>query len=256
MFRSIALNTDAMVMHGLSVYEQHPDRIVMRTPSEPGFWSGNSVIYRAVDDPLAQVLRFERDFPDADHVTVLWDVPNLIISPALGSEFVVTPLEVLTCNGPIPARDAPDGIVLRALDGDTDWAQLAVLQSEVALDEGYDMAVHMPYLARRNAARRKQIALGQGQWFGAFDGDLIVGTMGMYLNAQFARYQSVETKKSHRRRGICAALLAYVSGWAQRQQPSALQVIETEAKSDAGRLYAAVGFAPTETLIEASKRGY
>lgn len=259
MFRSVALTTDAMTMAGLSLYEEHPDRIVVRTPSEPGYWSGNVVVFRAIDDPLAQVRRFSDDHPDAPHVTVLWDVPNAdfsAISAAIGSEFKVAEFVVLTCQGPIPQRSAPRGIVLRALDGDADWNQLAQLQAEIAAEEGYDANIHTPFLLRRNAARRKQISQGLGQWFGAFEGGALVGGMGMFVNAEFARFQSVETKAAHRRRGICSALLAHVSHWAQARQPQALQVIETAADSDAGRLYAAVGFTPTERLVEAGKPGH
>lgn len=95
-----------------------------------------------------------------------------------------------------------------------------------------------------------------GAWFGAFEGDQLVAHMGMFHDDTVARYQAVETRATHRGRGICAALLSHVSAWAASRAPDAVQVIVAEADSDAGRLYRRQGFAPTETLVEVTHRGY
>jgi len=150
----------------------------------------------------------------------------------------------------------PEGIQLRPLQGDADWAASETLAAQIAIEEGYDPTVHTPFLRRRNVTRRAQIADGLGAWFGAFDGDQLVGQMGMLHDDAIARFQSVETRATHRRRGICTALLGHVSAWAKDRAPEATQVIIAEADSDAGRLYRRAGFALTETLVEATKRGY
>ncbi len=255
MFRSIGLASDALIMRGLSVFEEHSNRIVMRTPDEPDYWHGNLVIMRELGDPVDDVAYFARDFPDASHLTVVWDVPGLDPAPLSAAlpGLEVETFDVLSLQDPIRHAAVPAGIGLRVV---TDWDGLLALQLEAAKDEGYDLAVHQGYLERRNAALRAQIAADCGQWFGAFDGDLIVGTLGIFHDDSVARYQSVITRASHRRRGICAALLTYACHWAQHRAPDAIPVIVAEAESNAGRLYRRMGFALTETLVEATKRGY
>lgn len=90
--------------------------------------------------------------------------------------------------------------------------------------------------------------------FGAFYGDELVAQMGIFHDAQIARYQSVETRVTHRRRGVCSALLRHAAQWALRRAQQT--VVVAEADSDAGRLYRRMGFSPTETLYGVIGDGY
>lgn len=118
------------------------------------------------------------------------------------------------------------------------------------------LASYAPYLARRNAGRRAQIAKGLGQWFGAFDGDRIVASMGMFHDDRIARYQSVETRATHRKRGICSALLRHCALWALGRAPNADVVIVAEPDTDAGRLYRRMGFSHAETIYGMLRDGH
>ena len=168
----------------------------------------------------------------------------------------VSTYESLTREGPIPTQPVPNGISIRQLESDQDWAQLMANQKRLGREEGRDPASHDPYLERRYQAQRARIGRGGGAWFGAFDGDILAGGMGMFCGNGLARYQSVETRSDYRRQGICAALLSHASHWAESATPAARQVIVTDADSDAGRLYARVGFRPTERLVDAILPGY
>lgn len=261
MFRSLALASDALVMQGQSVFEAYEDRVVMRTPDEPDYWHGNLIIMKhPPGDALAQVSQFQTDFPDATHRTIIWDVPGLDPAPLaavlIPHGYEVGTSDTLALDAEIRDAQPPDGIVLRPLAGEADWTALTDLQAEVALEEGYDPKLHTPFLQRRNTACRKQIADGMGAWFGAFDDGMLVGSMGVFHDNRIARYQAVETRASHRRRGICAALLVQAAKWALGRAPQARPIIVAEAKSDAGRLYRRMGLRLAETLVEATKPGY
>jgi GNAT superfamily N-acetyltransferase len=155
-------------------------------------------------------------------------------------------------------RDAVmlDGMLVRALDGIDDWTKAEALQAEVGLEDGRDPKTYGPYLAGRNVGWGNQITRGIGQWFGAFEGDQIVAQLGMFHDDSIALYQSVETRATHRRRGICSALLRHAALWALGRAPNAVVVIVAEADTDEGRLYCKMGFAHSETIYGIVQDGY
>ena len=248
------MRSELLTLSGISYLEQHDGYLVQSTPSEPDFWMGNQLIMsdtaRTVPDAFSL---FETHFPEATHRSVVWDVPGMDPS-LLGDQ--VEGFDAMMFGGTMTDAPTPDGIVLRPLDGPKDWAKVEGLQAEVGQEEGRDAQAHAPYLARRNAGRRAQIDKGLGQWFAAFDGDRVVASMGMFHDDQIARYQSVETRQSHRRRGICSALLRHCALWALDRAPNADVVIVAEADTDAGRLYRNMGFVHAETIYGVVRDGY
>jgi hypothetical protein len=66
-----------------------------------------------------------------------------------------------------------------------------------------------------------------------------------------ARFQDVETRPSHRRRGICAAMVCAGADWATQHAPDAVPVIIALADSQAGRIYRRCGFSFAESLVMA-----
>lgn len=253
--KSLEFATDALVMTGVSVLEHHPDRIVQRTPSEPDFWFGNRVLFlKPPSNAEVALAQFHADLPEARHICISWDVPGLDPAP-VSALFAGTGLEVevgdtLTLSGPLQRVPVPEGIELRAF-GPEDWAKSDEIAIAIARDEGRDYEGYAAYLARRAATRRDQIAAGLGQWFGAFDNDLLVGDMGIFFNESLIRYQHVQTRASHRGRGICSSLLVHALDWAGARAPEATPVIVADSGSAAGRLYRRAGFTQAETAVSA-----
>jgi len=261
MIRTLGVSSDLLVMQGISKITEYGGYAVQETPTEPDFWVGNQLILRnaGTDATLAHT-QFRKHFPKTHHMALVWDLPQMTvqsIDPGFAAQgWEVETFDVLSLEGAIADAQIPDGITLRALDGPDDWARAQALQLEIGIEEGHPAVSHEAFLERRNVSRRTQIAKGLGQWFGAFEGDLLVAQMGMFNDARVSRYQSVETRASHRRRGICAALLRHCCLWAQDRAPDATPVIVAEGDSDAGRLYRRMGFGPAEVLVGAIKRGY
>lgn len=250
-----------LVMQGISSFELCDGCVIQRTPSEPDYWSGNSVFVQsdAIDASQATDI-FSVAFPSARHVRIAWDLPSPTVAKVAEilepTGFAVVTHDVMILQGEIAKTTAPENFTLRALTNDADWQASLDLQLEVGIEEGFDPATHAPYLARRNASRRHQIDEGRGQWFGAFEGGDLSAQLGIFHNATLARYQSVETRKSHRRLGFGAALLRHACHWALGRSPSADVMIIVESDSDARRLYGRLGFVTVEKLTEATKPGY
>lgn len=256
---SLALRSELLTLSGISHLTWHDGYFVQTTPSEPNFWMGNQIILTDTSlDGNEAFAVFEAHFPDAAHRCVVWDILGLDPTTLTGFAALgrrIEGFDTMTLQGTLRDVPVPDGIVLRALDGPQDWAKAEALQAEVGIEEGYDGDTHGPYIARRNAGRRVQIDKGIGQWFGAFDGDQIVASMGMFHDDKIARYQSVETRITHRKRGICSALLRHAALWALNREPNAEVVIVAEADTAAGRLYRSMGFAHAETIYGVTRPG-
>ncbi|NDR55608.1 GNAT family N-acetyltransferase [Aliiruegeria sabulilitoris] len=249
--RSLGLRSDLMVLRGVSVVEDHADRIVLRTPSQPDFWCGNMVIFRAPGIAAeTQIAQFRADFPEAKHVALAWDSGEM---PSPEEEASLRQLgfepdrtDVLTLTGPLVRTLPPEGIMIRPLERENDWAQVIDLQVEIGVSDGFERASYVAYIKGRFETRRRQVAEGWGRWFGAFEGDLLVGDLGIFVGDGLARFQDVEVRESHRRRGICAAMVSAGLNWAAAHDPEALPVILAETNGAAGRIYRRCGFAPVE----------
>jgi len=261
MIKTLGLSSELLVMEGMCKVTDYGGYVVQETPSEPNYWVGNQLILRSasIDADMAEA-QFAQHFPKAHHVAMVWDLPQIApgdIDPGFVAKgWEVESFDVLALPGPIAQAAVPEGITIRAISGAQDWDQSLDLMLEIGVEDGHPKDSHRGFLARRNVSRRMQIDKGLGQWFGAFEGDHLVAQMGMFHDASVARYQSVETRASHRRRGICAALLRHCCLWALGRAPGAKPVIVAEADSDAGRLYRRMGFAPAEVLVGVLKPGY
>lgn len=251
--RSLTMQSELLTLSGISQLTPKDGYVIQATPTEPNYWMGNQLIVQRDDFGFNKLLaHFEQHFPIAKHRTFVWDIPDMSqgIIPAefVANGFRHDSVDALVLNGPLREAPIPDGIVIRPIEAATDWDAALELQCDIAIEEGYDQTGYRTYLRGRNDSRRIQIGKGLGQWFGAFEGDLLVAQMGMFHDAAVARYQSVETRESHRRRGICGALLRHCALWALGRSPQAKVVIVAEMNSDAGRLYRSMGFAHTETI--------
>lgn len=261
MIKSLCIASDVLTQQGVSTLETYPDRFILRTASEPDYWFGNTVIFRTDQvEPDAQIAQFRADFPTAKHICLQWDAPGMTWQPGHDAlrdmGFSIDDCDVLTLTGDVVRAPAPDGITLRPITTDADWEQVIALQHDTGVEDGYDAVSHLPFVRGRCQSRRAQIADGLGQWMGAFDGDLLVADMGIFCDPRIARYQSVETRPSHRRRGICAALVAHTCDWATAHFPTATPVIVADRNGDPGRIYRRCGFQRTETLLSAVKGSY
>jgi predicted GNAT family N-acyltransferase len=96
------------------------------------------------------------------------------------------------------------------------------------------------YMTHQQAAYRRLIDRGRGNWWGAFVDGEQVGSLGLFFLDGIGRFQSVITAEDHRNRKICKTLVSEViqltAGQAER-----LVMVADEAYY-AGAIYEAMGF--------------
>lgn len=253
MLNSLTVRSEVLTLSGLSDLTQHDGYCIQRTPSEPDYWMGNQLILQRSDFGFGDLMQiFERHFPKAEHRCFVWDLPDMARGdvPVEFTEngFKHEDVDALVLGDTLRRVAVPEGIEIRPLRSDADWAAALGLQTEITIEEGHDEVGYRAYLEGRNHSRRAQIAKGLGEWFGAFEGGRLVCQMGIFHDEHVARYQAVETRMTHRRRGICSAVLRHAALWALGRAPEAKVVIVAELNSNAGRLYRSMGFEHAETI--------
>jgi len=241
-----------MIQRMCGQVEDRATHAVLRTPSVPDFWYGNCL---AMPGPPREgdcerwMRLFAEAFPDKQHRVFLIDAPEGAIGAAqafLDQGFTVTCLDVLAMRELLRPPGLSAAFAIRPLAGSTDWA--ALVDISLRLNQGrhgYDRG----FLEGRFAAFRRAIQGGGGAWWGAWDGERLIGHMGLFWDAGLVRFQNVETDPDYRRRGVCRSIL-YQACAAAQARLGAPRFVIVPVDASVRRIYEAVGFAFQERAVD------
>jgi ribosomal protein S18 acetylase RimI-like enzyme len=96
------------------------------------------------------------------------------------------------------------------------------------------------HMAHQQAAYKRLIERGLGNWWGAFINDEQVGSLGLFFLDGIGRFQSVITGPQHRNRNVCKTLVSEVTRRIAGR--SGQLVIVADEGYHAGDIYEAMGF--------------
>ena len=250
--RSVGLATDLELARTRGSVLDRDDYLVVTTPDDPSYYHGNLLVLPAAPQ-VGEVAYWTRKFaaelggnPDVRHVALCWDgihgdtgaLDELTAAGFTLDRSVVMVAHTITAPAvpyevrPLAARELPATAELEYADGDVHDDQ------------------HRRFLHRRAAWQQSLVERDLATFWGAFDGDALVGSLGLVPLGGRARYQDVQTAASHRKRGIAGALLAAAAA----KVPSAELVIIAELGSAAERVYQRVGFRAIEHIASAVRR--
>lgn len=256
---SLGFRTDlALLRLGGSEVEDHDDHLVVRSPRDPMFWWGNFLLLARPPEPGAAdrwLARFTDAFPGAEHVAIGVDGTGGLVADLSGFAargLSVEASAVMTADAvhepPRPNREA----TYRRLTSDDDWAQSVELA--MACNDSHEPDRHREFVLGRARANRALTEAGHGGWFGAFLGDRLVGQMGLLAASPgLARFQSVETHPDARGQGLAGTLVHHVSGYGFGELGARTLVMVADPEYLAIRVYRAVGFAASETQLQAER---
>jgi len=251
--RSLGLSTDLQILGLRGTIVDRGDYLVVRTPDDPGYYYGNLLVLRTAPQ-VGEVAYWTRKFGEElkheqlRHVTFRWDgitgdVGARAELEAAGFELELTdvmtaPAAAITrALGAFPIRTlTPDEVLTTA---DLSWAN----------GDRHDDA-YRQFLDRRALWKSELVHTGSARLYGAFDGDALVGTLGLVALGDVARYQDVEVAATHRKRGIASALLSAAAADAAAET----LVIVADSGGDPARLYERVGFRTIEHTASACWR--
>jgi ribosomal protein S18 acetylase RimI-like enzyme len=268
--RSLVLNTLIDVLPDERIVRRDGDHLVVRSPSNPGHWEGNMLLFDDAPAPGDRV-RWEATFdaafadePAIRHRTFYWDRADGEEGAAV-AEFgehgyrlerdvglIASPDEIA------PHPKANREVEIRALDpapgrDEPLWeGAVAVALANNAADPSPEVDFER-FVRARQQERRSVFRAGRGAWYVALDPaeDSVVACCGMIATGSRGRFQAVDTAPSHRRRGIARRVVHDVAQDAAARFGLSRLVIVADAEYHALGIYESLGFQRRERLCSA-----
>jgi ribosomal protein S18 acetylase RimI-like enzyme len=256
---SLAFRTDlAMLEHSGSTVDDRGTHLVVRTPHNPTFWWGNFLLLatapRGADEAREWLSTFEREFPDARHRTFGVDgtegsADDLTAFDEIGLDTELS--SVMTASAVHEPPRPNTGATYRPLGSARDWDQQLTLSLA-----GEDPSAHsLDFGTGRIRAQRRLVDAGYGAWWGAFEGETLLASMGLFTASEgLARFQGVKTHPDARGRGLAGTLVHRVSRYGFDELGARTLVMVADPQYLAIRIYRSVGFDDTERQLQAERR--
>ncbi|NOR61750.1 MAG: GNAT family N-acetyltransferase [Rhodobacteraceae bacterium] len=254
---SIGFLSETLFQRYSGIVRDLGDCIEVRTPANYDFWFGNYLLLDgppAVPEIAGWTARFEAAFIDAPavrHKCLQWPDDGRDTSAMrteferLGWEFDQT--SVLAATESQAVRKPPEGVVFREVLGAEDWGKMLTLHV-LTRPDGFSEVAYRAFKTKRLEEFQALISAGRGHWHGAFKGAELVADMGIFHREGISRFQEVSTHPEHRRQGICAALVHYVSCAEQVARRGNRMVILADKGEPAERIYKRCGYAEIEQI--------
>ena len=252
---SLAFRTDlALARLAGSEVEDRGEYVVVRTPDNPDYYWGNYLLLLrppAADELPAWEETFVRTFPPCRHraygvATADGTRDDLAAFAADGMETDASTVMTATAVHEPPRRNRE--ATYRPLVSDRDWAQQVDLWS-------VDETANPTFVVAKVAAERRMSESGAGAWWGAFVGDRLLSSMGLFAASPgLARFQQVQTHPDARGRGLAGTLVHRVSRYGFEDLGATTLVMVADPDYLAIRIYRSVGFDDTETQLQAQRK--
>ncbi|TGP48037.1 GNAT family N-acetyltransferase [bacterium M00.F.Ca.ET.228.01.1.1] len=245
---NLGLATDLLLHTETGMVELRDDYIVVRTPEAPEYFFGNMLVLR--QRPSASDLKLlEHDFgqlvgipPLIAHRTFAW--PENADSEVTFDAFVERGYDATVCRVLVAHPDeviqvATNPLVkVRPFTMQQDWddwfqMQLADMSNPTSIGS-------QRYMAHQQRAYRSLIERGLGNLWGAFIGNVQVGSLGLFFLDGIGRFQTVITGARHRNRNVCKTLVTEVIRLAATRADRLVMV--ADETYHAGAIYEAMGF--------------
>ena len=170
-----------------------------------------------------------------NHHVFGWDEPREgDISAFLTTGFVTSHGIALSLSAYAGGAITNPSLTVRPIVSDSDW-ELVIAQQIFVDRVDFDYPEDGGTFRRAGAAFYQKLAHEKrGNWWGAFQGDELVGSMGLFFDEQnqVGRFQNVSTSPAHRRQHVCTTLLDHIVRHAFTAVGAEKLVIATGAEDD------------------------
>jgi GNAT superfamily N-acetyltransferase len=231
--------------------------LVIRTPANPTFYWGNYLLFAQPPKPGDYALwrdLFAAEIgpnPPVKHMVFGIDGANDEIGDIdafLEAGFEIERNIILTASAVRQPSRANTEVTIRPLMGENEWVEDLEMQIS-CFQQDHEPAGYRIFATRAQAGMRAMIDAGLGQWSGAFLGETLTASLGLFVEDGVGRFQAVVTHPNFRRRGICGRLVYETARLGLETMGARVLVMAADPEYHAARIYEAVGFVPTEWQV-------
>ena len=249
-FQNVGIATDIRLAQIDGSAWAHKDHTIVQIPEIPRWLWGHRLIYPA---PPADgdFERWDRDFsqafpehPEPKQRSFSWDGTHGesgVDQPFLDAGYRSMDLVLMTGHSFTRPAQANQSMVVRPLTREADWASMIDCAYDAKVERRDDPA-YRDDMKRMFTRYRRITQDSRSLWFGAFDGERLAGTLGIFGWGTLGRYQGVVVREEYRRQGVGRQLVYESAHQAQEVLGIRDFIIGSIKDSSPQRLYEEVGF--------------
>ncbi len=252
MIKSVGILSDFIFYQKTSVITVKENYIKIESPNNPNYYWGNLLLFFTPpqkDDLVKWIDYFDLEFPDRNlikHRTFLWDIYGDLpyLDPFLKAGFVLEESIFLKANSIAPSYFNND-VSYREITNETDFKKVIDLQLRIGIEDyNYVMTSYRDFIEKKFYDYKLMIDSGLGNWFGAFVGDELISDLGMFGDEKVKRFQSIETRKDYRKKGIAQNLMGHAAMIAHAES----YILAATSSGPAIDMYMKIGFSIFEVV--------
>lgn len=235
------------------------DYIVVHTPSNPEYWFGNHLIFKAPPkkgdfEKWCRVFKEEiYDKNKSHHMLFRWDGvagEKGDISAFEKNDFHVVEDVLLSAHEVNPPPHPHTEISIRSIKTDAEW-EMAFNNQVICRDEGTTgpLSSFMAFKRIQMRQYRLMCEQGLGEWYGAFLKNRMVADMAVFFVDGVGILEDVGTDPAFRRQGICGTAVYHISRELLDSGKVGTMAMTADENYHAARIYESVGYRPTERSV-------
>lgn len=249
---SLARKTDFIFMRHHGIIQEKDDYIVVKTPANPNHYWGNYLVMKKapqVGDYPRWTTLFKKEFSDLkdiSHMTFTWEEKK----PGDYLEFCHQGFRfdegvTLSTSSVQKPPKYNSELLVKKIISPSEWEKVTQLQILNA-EPGHDQILYENYKRKQMHLYQKMSAQRKGHWYGGYFAGKLVADLGIFFEANYGRFQQVETHPKYRRQGFCQTLVYQSAQIAFSEYGVDTLVMEADENYHAAKIYESVGFIPTE----------
>lgn len=254
--KSLGYRTDFIFNRFDGAIDEKEDYWVVKSSHNPNYFWGNLLLYKKPPqcDDLAKWQRdFKKELDDRRiyHMTFAWDTTDGNVgdpSAFVADGFELDTSVVLTTDRVVQPRKFNDAVEMRIIKTDEDFEQVLQIQIKTGIQD-LSKAAREEFYRKQMKQYKRMITAGLGFWFGAFLNETLIGSLGVFTDAEIARYQIVSTDPSYQRQGVCSTLVFRSAGYVFEHLKCKTLVMVADEDYHAAKIYESVGFRPTQKQV-------
>lgn len=249
-------STDQIFDRFSGIVEENDQFVIVKTPSNPDYYFGNYLLLKTTPTS-ADLTSLEQAFhalvgepPTIKHLTFQWTLDigeksNVNTFIEKGYKYEENTVLLGDRSSLVSPKRVNEEITIKELQTDAEWDDWLELEV-TGKDEDLPLDSFKGFVTEMRKTYRDMIQAGLGAWYGAYIGNELAGSVGVFYQDNLARFQRVMTKEAYRNRGICGTLVHHVSLEASKQAEKLVMVADEHYH--AAKIYESLGFKQIERL--------